>query len=46
MTEDELRTVFKPDRYGFCRVEVNGRVQGFWFDTVLRVNGIINEAKQ
>lgn len=42
MTEEELRALFNPDRYGFCRVTMpDGRVQGFWFDTVLKVMEIV-----
>jgi hypothetical protein len=45
MTEQQLREIFKPDRFGFCRVTMpDGKVQGFWFDTVLKVNTVIQEA--
>lgn len=44
MTYDELVALFKPDQYGFCRVKRNGKVEGFWFDTVVKVNDIIKEA--
>lgn len=41
MTEDELRAIFKPDKYGFCRVKRDGKVEGFWFDTVEKVMAIV-----
>lgn len=44
MDYDELVALFKPDQYGFCRVKRNGKVEGFWFDTVVKVNDIIKEA--
>lgn len=45
MTHDELVALFKPDEYGFCRVKRDGKTQGFWFDTVLKVHAIIKEAE-
>jgi hypothetical protein len=42
MTEKELRDIFKPDKYGFCRVEINGKIQGFWFDTVCKMVEALN----
>lgn len=44
MTHDELVALFKPDKYGFCRVKRDGKVEGFWFDTIVKVNDIIKEA--
>lgn len=43
MTHDELVGFFKPDEYGFCRVKTERGTEGFWFDTVVRVNELIKE---
>jgi hypothetical protein len=46
MTEDELRTIFKPDKYGFCVVKLQeGGVAAVWFDTVLKVHQVLEENK-
>ncbi len=46
MTHDELVALFKPDKYGFCRIKVDGKVEGFWFDTVVKVINIVEREEQ
>lgn len=44
MTEDELRSLFKPNKYGFCRVkDASGTEVKVWFDTVVKVMAYIGE---
>jgi hypothetical protein len=42
MTREQLIAIFKPDKYGFCRVkQPDGTEFKVWFDTVEQVAGII-----